>query len=187
MIDEDLLITFIAILAGLGLTDLIHSLHRLLRKRKEIKWHWIPIVHTFISFQTMIILWYDIKFELNSPLINTSLGFFLWLIPIILLLLIMLTVLPDKEPKPGFNLLEWYFDQRQYYFVLGTLFGISIGINRYIAFDSKSFVYVVLPFVYSALISTLIFTKNYYINASITIFMLCTSVLNFFLQNLGIV
>ena len=65
MSNQNLLITFIAILAGLGLTDLIHSFHRLLRKRKVIKWHWIPLVHTFMSFQAMIIIWYNIKSELN--------------------------------------------------------------------------------------------------------------------------
>jgi hypothetical protein len=185
MSEENLLITFIAILAGLGLTDLIHSLHRLLRKRHTIKWHWIPLAHTFMSFQAMIIIWYNIQEELNSPLISTSLGFCMWLIPIILILLVMLTVLPDKDSQDGFDLLEWYFGQRKYYFTLLTLFVLSYTFNRYLMF-SHSLVWY-LPLILVVFFITLIFTKNYWVHAIVTLFLLAFFLLNFFLQNIGYV
>lgn len=185
MSNQNLLITFIAILAGLGLTDLIHSLHRLLRKRKVIKWHWIPLAHTFMSFQAMIIIWYNIKSELNSPLIETSLGFFVWLIPIIIILLIMLAVLPDKESEDGFNMLEWYFGQHKYYFTLLTLFIFSYTFNRFLTFEHTSVWY--LPLVLSIFYITLIFTKNYWVHSVSTLFLLAFYLLNFFLQNIGYV
>jgi hypothetical protein len=185
MSEQNLLITFIAILAGLGLTDLLHSFHRLLRKRKTIKWHWIPLAHTFMSFQAMIIIWYNIQTELNSPLISTSLGFFVWIIPIIIILLIMLAVLPDKEPEDGFNMLEWYFGQRKYYFTLLTLFVFSYTFNRYLMFEHASVWY--LPLVLLVFYITLFFTKNYWVHAISTLFLLLFFVLNFFLQNIGYV
>jgi hypothetical protein len=185
MSEQNLLITFIAILAGLGLTDLLHSFHRLLRKRKTIKWHWIPLAHTFMSFQAMIIIWYNIQTELNSPLISTSLGFFVWIIPIIIILLIMLAVLPDKEPEDGFNMLEWYFGQRKYFFTLLTLFVFSYTFNRYLMFEHTSVWY--LPLVLLVFYITLFFTKNYWVHTISTLFLLAFFILNFFLQNIGYV
>ncbi|WP_136479854.1 hypothetical protein [Cognatitamlana onchidii] len=179
------MITFIAILAGLGLTDLIHSFHRLLRKRKVITWHWIPIAHTFMAFQAMIIIWYNIQPELNSPLIETSLGFFFWLIPIIIILLVMLAVLPDQEPEDGFNLLEWYFGQRQYYFTLLTLFSISYTFNRFLMFEHKSAWF--LPLVLSIVYIILALVKNYWVHVILTLGLLSFFMLNFFLQNIGYV
>lgn len=183
MSQENLLITFIAILAGLGLTDLIHSLHRLLRKRHVIKWHWIPLAHTFMSFQAMIIIWFNIDAELESPLIATSLGFFVWLVPIIIILLVMLTVLPDKESEDGFDMLEWYFGQHRYYFILLTLFVFSYTFNRFLMFQHSSVWY--LPLILSVFYITLILTKNYWVHSIITIFLLAFFMLNFFLQSIG--
>ena len=100
--DSELLLLFFSIIAGLGLADLITSLHRLLRARKLVIWHWIPLVYAYAVFQTMINIWYGIRMDLASPLVSTSLGFFIWLIPIILLLLIMLAVLPDHRPEGRF-------------------------------------------------------------------------------------
>lgn len=185
MSNQNLLITFIAILAGLGLTDLIHSFHRLLRKRKVIKWHWIPLVHTFMSFQAMIIIWYNIKSELNSPLIETSLGFFIWLIPIIIILLVMLAVLPDQEPDAGFDMLEWYMNQRQYYFILLTLFICSYTLNRYIMYEHNSIWY--LPLLLGVFYIILIFIKNYWVHAVSTLILLSFFILNYFLQHVGYV
>lgn len=185
MSNQDLLITFIAILAGLGLTDLLHSFHRLLRKRDVIKWHWLPIAHTFMSFQAMIIIWYNIKSDLNSPLIETSLGFFIWLVPIILILLVMLAVLPDQESEAGFDLLEWYFNQRQYYFLLLTLFVLSYTFNRYLMLEHKAGWY--LPLVMAVVYIVLIFTKNYWVHVLATLLLLSFFVINYFLQHVGYV
>jgi hypothetical protein len=185
MSNENLLITFIAILAGLGLTDLIHSFHRLLRKRHVMKWHWIPLAHTFMSFQAMIIIWYNIRSELNSPLIETSLGFFVWLVPIILILLVMLAVLPDELQDDGFDLLEWYFNQHQYYFILLTLFILSYTFNRFLMFEHTNVWY--LPLLLGVVYIILIFTKNYWVHVIATLILLSFFMLNYFLQHVGYV
>ena len=128
--DSELLLLFFSILAGLGLADLITSLHRLLRARKWVKWHWIPLVYAYAVFQAMINIWYGIRVDLASPLVSTSLGFFIWLIPIILLLLIMLAVLPDHSPREPFDMYAWYIEHKKYFFTLLVLLTISITINR---------------------------------------------------------
>ncbi|MDH3699602.1 MAG: hypothetical protein OEQ81_13130 [Flavobacteriaceae bacterium] len=165
--DSDLLLLFFSIIAGLGLADLITSLHRLLRARKLIKWHWIPMVHAFAAFQGMINIWYNVSIDLSSPLVTTSLGFFIWLIPIILLLLIMLAVLPDHQPNEPFDIYSWYIEHRKYYYTLLTLFILSISINRSLIEEAQSYWY--LPLILVIPFAILIFTKKFWLHALVTV------------------
>lgn len=186
MIEKNLLISFIAILAGLGVSDLILSLHRLLRIRNQITWHWLPIVQAIISFQVMIVFWYNISSDLNSPLIKTSLGFLFWLLPLICVLLIMLAVLPDKTPKVNFNLYDWYIKNRKYYFTLYILLIITTIVNRLFQYETKEgwYIPVILLFVFSALLVS----KKRWVHAlgTILLFLFITAI-NFFLQTKGYV
>jgi len=165
--NTELLLLFFSIIAGLGLADLITSLHRLLRARTLIKWHWIPIVHAFAAFQTMINIWYNVQIDLASPLVATSMGFFIWLIPIILLLLVMLAVLPDHQPSAPFDIYSWYIEHRKYYYTLLTLFIISISINRSLLEEAQSYWY--LPLILVVPLAMLIFTKKFWLHAMVTI------------------
>ena len=185
MDEEAVLITFIAIIAGLGLRDLLSNLHRLLKFRHRIKWHWIPMVHAFAVFMTMIIFWYNIFTELNSPLTATSLGFFVWLIPVIILLLLMLAVLPDQEPSADFDLLAWYFNQRKYYFSLLCLYILSLTMNRYLLFESKTFWYAPLFMFFFAFLS--LFTAKYSYHAFFAVLLILFFLFNFYGQIVGIV
>lgn len=184
VIDKNLLITFIAILSGLGLSDLILSIHRLLRARKSIKWHWIPIVHAIISFQLMIIYWYNIEVEMKSPLINTSVGFMIWILPMTFLLLIMLAVLPDKSPPSGFKLITWYFKQRRYYYFMYILFVTSLTVNRTFLYEVKSGWFI--PLIALSIFAILIYSNKYIIHAIATVLLFCMMFfINFALQQIG--
>ena len=178
-------ITFVAILSGLGLTDLIRSLHLLLRHRRKVKWHWIPMIYAFASFQTMIIVWFNIEKELNSPLTYTSLGFFVWLFPTILLLLIMLAVLPDDTPESDFDLLNWFMGQRKYFFSLLLLFIVALVVRRILMDETAEGWYV--PLVPAALFILLMFTKNYTLHAIGAVFVFLFFSLQFYLQLAGFV
>ena len=184
-IDErTLLITFVAILIGLGLRDLFFFLNRILRYRKQIKWHWIPMVHAFVAFMSMIITWYSIDLHLNSPLVSTSLGFFIWLIPILILLLIMLAVLPDKIPENQLDLLAWYFNQRTYYFVILELYLLTLTINRFLAYETMQWWFA--PLVLFILFLPLVFTKSYWYHAVGAVLLVTFFLLNFYGQITGI-
>ena len=185
MDEQTILITFVAILAGLGLRDLLQNLHRLLKFRHNVKWHWIPMVHAFAVFMVMIIFWYSIFTELNSPLTATSLGFFVWLIPVIILILIMLAVLPDQNPTAEFDLLGWYFKQRKYYFSLLCLYILSLTINRYLLFEAKQVWYA--PFFLLGFMLIALFTKNYNYHAFFAILLLLYLLFNFYGQITGII
>ena len=173
-------------MAGLGVSDLILSLHRLLRVRQQIKWHWIPVSQAIISFQVMIIFWYNISSELNSPLINTSLGFLFWLLPLICVLLIMLAVLPDKTPDENFKLYDWYIKNRKYYYTLFILLIVTTIINRLFLYETKDGWYI--PVILLTVFVALLISKKTWVHAvgTICLFLFITAI-NFFLQTKGFV
>lgn len=178
--DSELLLLFFSIIAGLGLADLITSLHRLLRARKLMKWHWIPLVYAYAVFQAMINFWYSISIDLASPLVATSLGFFIWLIPVILLLLIMLAVLPDHQPDKPFDLYAWYVEHRKYFFTLLTLLTISISLNRSLLDEAQTYWY--LPLFLTLPFAILIFTKKYWVHAMVAFLMIIFILITLIIQ-----
>ncbi|NND15596.1 MAG: hypothetical protein HKN89_04675 [Eudoraea sp.] len=178
--ESELLLLFFSIIAGLGLADLISSLHRLLRARKYVKWHWIPVVYAYAAFQAMINIWYSISIDLASPLVATSLGFFIWLIPIILLLLTMLAVLPDHQPNSPFDLFSWYIEHRRYLFTLLTLLTISISLNRSLLDEAQAYWY--LPLFLTIPLAVLIFTKKYWVHAFVAILIILFLLAGLFIQ-----
>lgn len=95
----------------------------------------------------------------------------------------MLAVLPDREPDSGFDLLKWYFGQRQYYFILLTLFTFSYTFNRSLMFELKSTWF--LPLLLSIIYIILIFTKNYWVHVISTLVLFSFFMLNYFLQHTG--
>ena len=43
------LIVFVSIIVGLGLTDLLADLHRLIRVRRRVRWHAIPLLWAVVA------------------------------------------------------------------------------------------------------------------------------------------
>lgn len=178
--DSELLLLFFSIIAGLGLADLITSLHRLLRARKLMKWHWIPLVYAYAAFQAMINFWYSISIDLASPLVSTSLGFFIWLIPVILLLLIMLAVLPDHQPDGPFDIYAWYIEHRKYFFTLLTLLTISISLNRSLLDEAQTYWY--LPLFLTLPFAILIFTNRHWVHTLVAVLLIAFLIATLILQ-----
>ena len=166
------LITFISLFVALGISDLLISLHKLLRIRKQVKWYWLLMLWAFIILLFVINMWFGIYHYFNIELINTSGGFFVFLLPIIFLLLASFAVLPDK-PQPNINLREWYFNQKSYIFTLLLLNFISFAIVKVI----RNGFQVLLPLsVIITLLITLIFTKKQWVHITITIIFLILTV-----------
>ena len=44
------LLTFISIIIALGVSELLFSLHKLLKIRNGVKWHWIPLAWSLSLF-----------------------------------------------------------------------------------------------------------------------------------------
>lgn len=136
------LITFISVLAGLGMTNLLHSFHVMLKARKRITWSWVPMLWAFIAFESLIIMWFNLKIELTSFYLDSAIGLVLFLIPTVCHLLFVMAVIPDKIPKEKFDLKSWYFSQTNYMFSLLIVMMVLLFINRVVANKVSTFDFI---------------------------------------------
>ena len=94
---EHLLVLF-SIVLGLGMTELLSSVHHLLHPRTTVKWHWLPLVWAAIVFIAVVQLWWAMfEFGRTSDVPN----FFELLLTIlspVMLYLVATSVLPDVAP-----------------------------------------------------------------------------------------
>ena len=166
------LLTFISILIALGVSDIFVSLHKLLRVRNDIRWHWIPLTWAFIIFLSAINIWFAIHFYLDGVLSNTAGGFILLIAPIICILLLSMAVLPENPLEDGKNLLGWYFKQKNYIFSLFLLNWLSFVAVRLVQqYDAAvPLVWGQISLIIPALIFVvLISNRKYWIHAILTI------------------
>lgn len=163
-----LLITFMSVLIGLALTNLLHSLHLLLRNRKKVKWHWLPMVWVFLSFESFVLLWFNVQIELDTYLTDTAAGFLLFITPTIFHLMFAIAILPDDPPEQGFDFLKWFLGQSRYIFSLCTVFLVLITFNRSITglLDTTGYV---ISGITIALAMSLAVSKNFYLHAIVAI------------------
>ena len=54
---EHLFVLF-SIILGLGLTELLSSLHNLLHPSTRVRWHWLSLVWAWIVFQSIVFWWW---------------------------------------------------------------------------------------------------------------------------------
>lgn len=165
------LITFISILVGLAMTDLLHSLNLMLKARNRISWSWVPLAWAFVAFESLIVMWFNLKIELTSFYTESALGLLLFLTPTVCHLLFVMAVLPDKIPKDKFDLRSWYFEQTKYLFSLIVIMMIFLFINRITANKVSTFVFITnLMFIGLAFVLSII--KSFKIHGVIVLLVL---------------
>ena len=62
----DIMITLFTIVYGLMLTDLFLSFHKLIKSRKNVKWHWLPLLAAWYLFLIILKNWWDLSSFQNS-------------------------------------------------------------------------------------------------------------------------
>jgi len=166
------LLTFISIIIALGVSDLLFSLHKLLRIRSEVKWHWIPLAWALCLFLAIINIWFGIHYYLDDKLSETAGGFILLILPVIFILMLSMAILPDNPGKDGKNLLEWYFKNKSYIFSLFILNVVSFLFIRIFeqfhltgTFNSQRLTLLIPTLIYACLIST----RNIWVHSILTV------------------
>lgn len=121
----DLVFTLITIVYGLMLTELFASIHKLIRHKKVIKWHWLPLLVVWYLFLVIIKNWWGLALPGdNSPEINIFV--FLGYSHLLLLLFLLVSaVLPDFIPTEGLILKEYYFENVKYFW--GLMIAVNLG------------------------------------------------------------
>jgi hypothetical protein len=145
------LLTFLAIILGLGITDMLESLHKLLTGPR-IRWHWMPVLWAMAVFSTILALWifnFAIEDDLGPDRYirgSTTSS---------LLFLLSSAALPDPDaPRESRDFLHEYFDARWRYvgllwvvFFAFTLWGAKqvVGWGGYETWAIGAMLLVVIP------------------------------------------
>lgn len=126
----DIVITLFTIMYGLMLTELFLSVHKLIRARKIVKWHWLPLLAAWYLFLTILSNWWDLAaFQGKTDWMNIYFfiahGHLLFLF-----FLLVSTALPDVVDKKGCDLKSYYFENHRYFWGLMTsVVVLSLAIN----------------------------------------------------------
>jgi hypothetical protein len=113
---NEYVLSLMAIISGLAITDLITSLHRLLRARQRVQWDWLTLfVAGFVGIALTVswfISWHVNAVENYNPPFWRF--FFLTLGQLVPLYLAAAAALPDEVPPEGLDLRRFYAENSRY-------------------------------------------------------------------------
>ncbi len=167
----NIVITLFTIVYGLMLTDLFLSFHKLIKSRKKVKWHWLPLVAAWYLFLTILKNWWDLSsFQHLADSMNIvffiAYGHLLFII-----FLLVSTALPDVIEKDGIELKNYYFNNHRYFWglmssvvLLSTLMNI---INRIHQVGLSDIFNLLAVMFFLILTITLAISKRYWVHATV--------------------
>jgi len=94
MTQPEYVAALLSIIVGLGLTDLAQSLRELVRPRRQVDWHWLPLLWAATTFLLAIQIWWNSFSFLTGA---TPAFFVAYLLTFLLLYLTCAFALPDPE------------------------------------------------------------------------------------------
>jgi hypothetical protein len=113
-----------AVLIGLAVTDIANSLHRLLRRTREVRWDGLTVLAAGYALMMAVGMWFDLWSVRN---VAEARRFFFYLVimgEFFVLYLICAASLPD-EPAERVDLRRHYEENRRYFWGLVALFQLS--------------------------------------------------------------
>lgn len=112
---------FISIVVGIAVGDLLISLHRLLRARDRVQWHWLPLaVALYVLLLTVNYWWLAFGVYGDAGRLSVA-GFLPTLAQFVILFLLVAASLPDDVPSEGIDLNAWYFANARLYWTMATI------------------------------------------------------------------
>jgi len=115
--------TLVTIVYGLILTDLFASMHRLIRNRSRVRWHWLPLLVSWYVLVIVLKNWWGLVFSGEESVWESGWIFFFYGHLLMLLYLVASAALPDDVPAGGLDMLEYYVEHRRYFW------GLFAGVN----------------------------------------------------------
>ncbi|MBN1269592.1 MAG: hypothetical protein JXB04_08395 [Kiritimatiellae bacterium] len=117
--------TLITIVFGLMLTDLFASVHRLIRNRRRVRWHWLPLLVAWYMLTTVLKNWWALVSHDGGGVWASGWMFFFYGHLLLLLYLAASAVLPDEIPADGLDLRKFYVGNRRHFW--GLLAGVALA------------------------------------------------------------
>lgn len=125
MSQSEYVLGFVAILIGVAVADMAGSLHKLLRARRRVRWHWLPLAAAGLLILLTVELWWSLTSLERLPGALTIGMFLPLLVGLVVLFLLASAVLPDEVPAEGLDLRAFYFAEHRYFWLLFALFVTS--------------------------------------------------------------
>ena len=123
--------TFVSIILGLGLADLLINFHRLLHERDRIQWDVLPLAWAVVTLLWITNYWWAVAANLTHwSEARVVLEFAVGAIPPILLFLIAASLLPRAMPAEGrLNMRTEWRKARGLFLVLALVYQCLAWIN----------------------------------------------------------
>lgn len=105
---NEFVLAFSGVIIGLGVADLLTSLHRLLRAGRRVRWDWLTLVYAgYMLFGLIIFWWWQFGYPPKGQAL-TILQFLPNLFFLALGFLMVASALPDDVPASGIDLRAFY-------------------------------------------------------------------------------
>jgi hypothetical protein len=180
MTKYEITVTLFTIVYGLMLTDLFASLHKLIRVRKTVSWHWLPLSASWFLFLLIIKNWWGLTTPQDNIKYNI-IFFFAYSHLLILLYLLVSVSLPDEIQKKGINLKEYYFQIHRYFWGLMTavilISALMQVIPKLIQSSPLNMFNIIANIVFIVLTILLAISKNYWIHSILVVFFVLQTLL----------
>ncbi|NOY06649.1 MAG: hypothetical protein GXO82_08490 [Chlorobi bacterium] len=170
----EIVVTLVTIVYGLMLTDLFGSLHKLIRARDSVRWHWLPLLAAWYILLIILKNWWAISYTQDAEHWKNFIIFIGYGHLLVLLYLLVSSVFPDSIPDEGISLKQYYFSNHRYFWglmcaVYSLAFIISIA-GKSLAGDQIHAMSILLKIAFIGLITVLAVSKNYRVHAILLVF-----------------
>ena len=155
---QEFSVALVAVIVGLGLTELLGNLNRLIRARGRVRWHPLPLIWAALALMMVVNYWWGTYLGLTTVREPSSAGAYLFgLATPIILYLICAAALPSRVPQTGVDLQESYFAESRYFFLLLAAYFVSIPLVGAAAQETPV---VVMRWVASLIAASLLLTRS---------------------------
>jgi hypothetical protein len=120
--------TFVSIVVGLALADIAHSLHRLLRAGRRVRWDLLTPLAAVLVTSSVVNTWWTLDKVFSHAV--TFAAFLPNLGSLSLLFLLASATLPDEVPAEGLDLKTYYIENRTYFWGLFSLWILALVLNE---------------------------------------------------------
>jgi len=119
-------ITLISIIVGLGLTELLLNLHRLIHARRDVRWDPLPLLWTAIVLLVLLNYWWALALHRDgSELAHTAGAYGLLLVHPLLLFLLCASVLPRQGSDGGLDMRRFYETDRRAFIAVFVVYMLA--------------------------------------------------------------
>jgi len=159
----------ISIILGLGLTQLLTSVHRLVQARGRVRGYWLPLLWVALIFVSQVEWWWA-SFALRDDTVWNFFYFLFVLLSPVTLYLAAAFALPEFEPGQRYDLREYYFGNRGWFFAFVAAGPALDAIRRAVQAGSLGDFGALSNAISAVLVGSLAFSRNPRYHAAITLF-----------------